>query len=108
MNRERSLEIVRSVFGSAISTMKIKGLTYASDEDVLSNFKRTAEKLGLSSFQTLLVYMDKHLEALYGAVRKNPLSPSCEDGELKDKIKDVIVYCALFLCLLEETDAEES
>lgn len=103
MTRERELELAADVFNGALKMMERKGDTYASAEDVLSNFKRTGERLGLTPFQTLFVYMDKHIEALFNAVRRSPERPSCADGELEDKVRDVIVYCILFLCLLDES-----
>lgn len=109
MTRDAELRLAAEVFDEALSKMREKGDTYASKEDVLSNFKNTGGKLGLTPFQTLLVYMDKHIQALFNAVRRNPALPSCTDGELEDKLKDIIVYCILFLCLLKEAEdiAEE-
>lgn len=106
MISEKEISIARAVFEDAINTMKTKGDTYASDLDVLRNFKVTGKRLGLTPFQTLMVYMDKHLEALFNAVNRFPENPHCSDGELKDKVKDIIVYCVLFLCLLEETNEQ--
>jgi len=76
-----------------------KGKDYATD-DVLSNFKNTAVKYGVTPKQALMILMDKHLIAIQKWVRGGTLK-----GEpVEDKILDTINYLGMLLCLIKEDD----
>ena len=90
-------KIFKEIFKFCEMTWKSKGRDYAS-EDVLSNFKETAKRYGLTPEQTLCVLMDKHNIAIQKYITKGSLK-----GEpVEDKILDNINYMGMLLCLIKE------
>lgn len=88
-----------------------KGIDYAGREDVLSNFKDEAEKLGLNKYQILMVYKNKHETAICNAIKDFSNDPGARSPErkgetLKESVMDSIVYgMLLYFMLMEENDS---
>lgn len=70
--------------------------------DVLANFKRVAERAGLSPEQALLVYALKHEDAI-SRIMRNPMASFSEPAILR--FADRLNYLSLGLALLVERGA---
>ena len=79
-----------------------KGKAYSGDGDALSNFKRNAERLGLSKYQVWLIYFMKHIDSICNAIKDNPEAPSDQTEGLHGRIVDAENYLDILECLLTE------
>lgn len=75
-----------------------KGKDYAGDDDALSNFKRQADRLGLSPEQVWAVYFSKHVDAVMSYCKNGQV----ESEPIEGRLHDIIVYSFLMLGLVEE------
>ena len=94
-------DVLAEAFG--ISSQKRKG--YAGDDrgqDVLANFKRVAERIGITKYQALDVYFMKHVDSLNNAIKQNPYAPVDPSEHMRGRIIDTINYALLLAALLEE------
>jgi hypothetical protein len=73
--------------------------------DVLWNFKNVGQRLGLKPGDVLLVYLEKHLDAIRSALTK-PELPQAE--EIKGRFADAINYLKLGYALIQETAPKAS
>ena len=107
MTKETRNSIVEELFGAIVDeAMNSKGDAYSGDGDVLSNFKRNAERLGLTPFQIWHVYCAKHEDTISNAIKDNPEFPHDKTEGLRGRIIDVITYHALLWCLLNDPDIQ--
>lgn len=85
-----------------------KGNAYSGiDNDSLSNFKSTAKRIGLSPFEVLYVFMDKHYLSISNAIRNMEGDIPVEKTEnLEGRIIDLINYLVLLYCLKEDLSNE--
>lgn len=81
-----------------IETAKRPSYTIGSP-DVLANFKRVAERTGLTPGQVLTIYMLKHIDSITAALC-NPEIPQAEDVE--GRFADAVNYLKLGWALIEE------
>jgi len=95
-------DIISGIFSQVKDMAISKGKDYSSKEDSLANFKRNAERLGLTKYQVWLVYFNKHIDAINNSIRYNPDAPEVSSEPLEERIIDAITYLTLFKCLLEE------
>ena len=81
-----------------------KGADYSSVGDCLSNFKLNAERLGLGKYQVWAIYCMKHLDSIFNAIKKTPMSPyaSLKSESIHTRINDARNYLGLLECLLVE------
>ena len=94
-NRE---QIFKDIWTRIEHTRVTKGIDYSGTEDVNSNFKRAAKKYNISPEKVLMIYVDKHLDAITTYVNKGHLK-----GEpIDEKIDDVINYMGILLSLTKE------
>jgi hypothetical protein len=97
MKYKTRTRIYKEIWDFCKKTWDTKGKDY-SGEDVLSNFKVTAEKYGMTPEQVLCILMDKHYIAIQKYIKRGDLK-----GEpIEDKILDNINYLGLLLCLIKE------
>lgn len=75
------------------------------DPDVLANFKRVADRTGLTPGQVLSVYMLKHIDAIT-AVLSRPDLPQAES--FASRCADALNYIKLAHALVAERDAHVS
>jgi hypothetical protein len=94
--------IARQLFEESIGLLNTKGLAYAGAQDSLANFKRNAERLGLSPFQIWAVYFNKHIDSINNAIKINPCVPVDKTEGLRGRIVDSITYLTLLQCLLDD------
>lgn len=108
MNFEERRIKIQGLFDKCEEILLAKGHDYSEKVDALSNFKRNAEKLGLSKYQIWSVYFHKHIDAVDGAVKRSPENPQVKSEPLDGRIKDAINYLALLYCLLDEDEENGS
>jgi hypothetical protein len=77
-----------------VAINKTKGHDYAGEEDALSNFKRNADRLGLTPIQVWGVYFHKHLDAIEtyvreGGVASEPIEGRIQDAAVRDRSRCV-------------------
>ena len=76
-----------------------KGADYTRhDVDRLSNFKRNATSIGLTSLQVWAVYFNKHIDAIMAYVKTG----KAESEAITGRIDDAINYLYLLEGLIEE------
>lgn len=98
MNRSAFNTLIDCEFDVIKGLNETKGNDYAGHEDVLANFKRQAQNLGLTKEQVLAVYLNKHFDAI---------NTYCKDGSVKSepiegRIHDAIVYLLLLRAMIAE------
>lgn len=98
---ERQL-IARDLFDKSLGIIMTKGREYAGEHDSLDNFKRNAERLGLTKYQIWGVYFNKHIDSVNSAIARNPKQPIGITEQLEDRILDIVTYASILLALLKE------
>ena len=98
MNKNQFLEIQEDTFKDIRLLTVTKGDEYSNSADQLANFKRAAERLGLTKYQILNVYLHKHLDAI---------DHFCATGELlsdsmASRVNDAILFLILFKAMVLE------
>lgn len=109
MDRNELKLIVMGRLDACQELLKTKGAAYTGSVDVLANFKRNANALGLSKYQVWAVYANKHLDAVNTAIKgvtsEQPIPRDKSEG-LPGRITDVINYFLLLEALLSEDENE--
>jgi cyclopropane fatty-acyl-phospholipid synthase-like methyltransferase len=98
MTRDDFIALLQSEFEKIVQINRIKGHDYAGEDDALSNFKRNADRLGLTSIQVWAVYFHKHLDAIETFVREGGVASEPIEG----RIQDAILYLFLLRGLIED------
>ena len=104
MTVEKRLELVKELFDEGIKVLIAKGNSYAGSGDSLANFKRNAERLGLTPYQILAVYWNKHVDSINNAIQQNPKAPIDHTEGLRGRIIDAKNYLDILYCLLVEDE----
>ena len=80
-----------------------KGAEYAHDADQLANFKRLSGQLRLQPTTVLLVYMQKHLDAIaeYVSAIQDERMPVLSEP-IDGRIDDAILYLILLKALIAD------
>lgn len=102
LNLEARNGLIDSLLGECLETLLTKGAAYSGDIDANSNFKRNAERLGMTKYQVLMVYMNKHFDGINNAIRANPEYPEEKTEGMKGRILDAINYLCILHTLIEE------
>ena len=98
MNRSDFEKVRNELLDEAFQISKAKGQDYSrNNEDVLYNFKSVAERLGIHSVDTLMIYMMKHQDAIETFVKVKGQS---ESEPIRQRIIDNINYLTLLYALL--------
>ena len=100
MNKKQFNEIKKSLDAFAKAIMDAKQPEYTNqDKDVLVNFKRTAENLGLESQEVWAVFFYKHVQAILSHAH----NPDMHQAEpLQSRYADCINYLYLGYALYLE------
>ena len=104
MNARQRDKVFQELHDDCSHIISTKGTDYASERDVLDNFKRNALKCGLEPTQIWQVYFSKHLDAIDNAIKRDPKRPVCTGEPLYGRIVDSINYLRLLACLCKEAD----
>ena len=84
----------------ARDTMKKKGPEYTTgDDDVLHNFKATAEKLGIDPLVVWYTYFDKQCSSIAAHIKNKDLSKA---EPMISRFGDIINYAKLGYALFKE------
>lgn len=103
MNRSEFSQLVDQTVSSCKGLLNLKGGEYASDVDVLANFKRGAANNGVTPGQVALVFLGKHLDAIHTYVRNDAKGAHQILSEpIEGRFHDAINYLFLLLAVLEE------
>lgn len=104
MNRLTFIEHVEASQQAELELLRLKGEAYSGQDDCFDNFKRNAEKLGLTKYQIWAVYCGKHLDSIFNAIKSNPTHPIDKSEGLQGRVNDAINYLRLFSGMLAEDD----
>lgn len=107
MNRSEFLELVFTRNKERTRLLESKGAAYSADGDAFENFKRNAEKLGLTKYQIWAVYCGKHLDSIFNAIKHDANHPVDKSEGLQGRIDDAINYLELLSGMLAEDDNAE-
>lgn len=91
------LALQTRLFEKAVKEIKRKNPEYARNGDVLAQFKRIAEKQKVSPEKVVLIFLEKHLDAIQHQVDAGEVLPSSENFE--GRLIDVINYFSLLQAL---------
>lgn len=108
MNRTAFLRQVQEENESELEILRTKGAAYSGEEDAFANFKRNAEKLGLTKYQVWMVYAFKHIDAIQLAIKNDPSRPLEQSEGMTGRLRDAINYFKLLKGMLEEDGLLES
>lgn len=107
MNRDQLNKIVLQTQAEMDRLLNVKGGEYANSLDVLANFKRGAELVGLQPLQVLFVYLSKHYDGVASYVRKTAAGEQPVLSEpIEGRLDDIIVYCTLAKALIQEAKSQ--
>lgn len=90
MKRDDFLVLADAMVVDVRKSLVGKGEAYSGTADAFENFKRNGERLGLTKYQIHMVYMNKHLDAINGAIRASPRRPIEKTEGMKGRILDAI------------------
>lgn len=103
MHRNDFISLMEKMHEDEVEEHLKKNADYADREglNILANFERVATNLGITREMALLIYMEKHMDAIrtyirYGSVMSEPI---------EGRIKDARVYLALFRAMVDEKKA---
>ena len=110
MTREKFTELLKQLQDEELRLNQTKGEEYAGSEDVLSNFKRISGALRSRGLNVppevvCLVYLQKHLDAIYSCVANGGKALSEPIG---GRIADARLYLALLYALLLEREGDKA
>lgn len=99
MNKSEFDRVTDMFLERASNIRSSKGKDYQRGmEDVLSNFKITSEKFGISELKVYAVYLDKHLAAIEYFLRTGRM----ESEPLQSRILDIVNYMLLLNAMCVE------
>lgn len=104
MTLDERKKVADDIFRECQEVAVKKGKDYAGEEDALDNFKRNAEKLGLTKYQVWAVYAGKHIDSIFNSIKYSPDYPQVESEPMRERVKDVIVYMTILQALMEENE----
>lgn len=102
MNIDIRKHVIDELLQEASEIAFAKGKAYSGNTDSLDNFKRNAKILGLSKYQVLAIYMNKHLDSILNAIKESPEFPVDSTEGMKGRIQDAINYLSILWCLIQE------
>jgi len=106
MKPEDREEIVKILHEIEVELRVGKANAYAgkTNNDTLGNFKRNAERWGMTKYQTWGIYFGKHIDTIEQAIKENPETPTDPTEGLLGRINDARVYLEILACMLTEDD----
>ncbi len=104
MNRKEFDEFIQNFITEQSNLMKTKGKDYAGDADVLTNFKRIADNIGLSPLEAWYVYASKHWDAITTFVKTTKVTSE----SIRGRFIDMSNYLLLGMAIIEMTDWSKS
>jgi hypothetical protein len=108
VKKDDFFQIVENAHRRNLDLMSSKGAAYSGSDDVFANFKRNADRLGLTQYQVWLVYFLKHIDAITNAVKTNPDHPVDKSEGLEGRVDDAENYLKLLRGMLAESSGNVS
>lgn len=102
MTIQQRQDLAKAIFERCLKTLESKGADYSGQEDSLANFKRNADRLGMTKYQVWAVYAAKHIDSVFNSIKRDPDQPQVESEPLSERIVDIINYMMILHALLEE------
>lgn len=102
MTVQERQKIAKEIFEECLNLLEKKGKDYSSTEDSLANFKRNAERLGLTKYQIWAVYFAKHVDSVLNSIKYSPNNPQVESEPIKSRVIDIINYAIILYALYSE------
>ncbi len=102
VNRFDFLELVKALHREEINLNQTKGKEYATDQDVLADFRAVAEDMDLPLRVVLYIFMQKHWRAIASYCRTG----TCKSESLRSRILDLNLYSKLLLVIQAEEHPE--
>lgn len=99
MNREEFNKHIEEFRVNQDNILHSKGLEYSRSEDVLANFKRTAEAYGITPLQAWGSHFDKHVDAIKNYCKTG--ATTSNEG-IMGRILDASNYLLLLMAMIEE------
>ena len=103
MNSEEFINLTDHMHKEEKDEYRKKNADYADREgkNILANFERVSKHLNVTPQMALLIYMEKHMDAIrsyirYGSVMSEPI---------EGRIKDARVYLSLLRAMVEQVKA---
>ena len=97
--------IIKKTFETIQDLSTNKGHEYSGEDDALSNFKRNAERVGITPMQVWAVFAGKHYDSICTYIKE---SMSQEKRVLTEpidgRIDDLITYLLLLKGLIHDND----
>ncbi len=105
MNRERFISLVKELHAEELEINRAKGREYATDEDVLLDFRLTAQECEVPMRKVCYILMQKHWRAVAKYARDGEL---VSKEKLRDRTKDLNLYLKLLLAIqIEDEELRE-
>ena len=105
MTQKEFNKLVKQLNDYSFDIMQNKRPEYTNeDEDVLYNFKSTANRLDTSELKVWATFMDKQVQSVYSHLKNANLKKS---EPIHSRFSDIINYCYLGYALFIERDGEK-
>lgn len=105
MTQKEFNKIIKQLNDYSFEIMINKRPEYTNeDEDVLNNFKSTAERLDTSELKVWATFMEKHIQSIYAHLKNANLKKS---EPIHSRFADIINYCYLGYALFIERGDEK-
>ena len=102
-SHENYARLMDDTFAKMKQLGSLKGGEYSGDYDRLANFRRNAERLGLTMETVWAVYAAKHWDALTQYIQDmNTKKTRTRLESIEGRVDDLLVYLILFKCMLQE------
>lgn len=101
MNKIEFRKHMQGIYDELVKLSTTKGEEYTQrDTDALENFKRVGKQLNLPPDKILMVYLQKHLDAISSYIKTGTVLSEPIQG----RIHDAILYLMLLSAMIEELD----
>lgn len=97
MDKREFRRLLDETHQTLVQLTSSKGEEYSRDTDQLANFKRQAEELNATPEKILMVYLNKHLDAIKSFVKTGKLYSEPIEGRIDDAILYLILLKGIVL-----------
>lgn len=97
MDKREFRRLLDETHQTLVQLTSSKGEEYSRDIDQLANFKRQAEELNATPEKILMVYLNKHLDAIKSFVKTGKLYSEPIEGRIDDAILYLILLKGIVL-----------
>ena len=98
MNIDQRNERLAIFFQECTDILKKKGRDYNPDDVAFSEVRNVAKQVGVTPEQALMVFVNKHFSAVMSHAHRGQV----ESEPIRERLKDVANYMALYAVMLED------